>query len=188
MLVRCAARLLLLACGNLLELLFGHDDPELLLALAAAGRAGPLPAVHGVPRGSGHMTVALRDVFLVLLEPVVLPLLVPLADLHRRVIHSLLDPDDESGTAMRREDDVVPRLRIACLGTEFLGGLDQVTEGRAVVGHALLLHESRCLRLRLDAIASGRVNGVLGRPRDGSRRAGWTAVVEDAALLHVVEL
>jgi len=187
-LVRCAARLLLLACGNLLELIFSHDDPELLLALAAAGRAGPLPAVHGVPSTGSHVSVPLRDVLLVLLEPVVLPLLVPLADLNRRVVHSLLDPDDESGTTVRREDDVVPRLGIACLGTEFLGGLDQVTEGRAVVGHALLLHEPRCLCLRLDAIASRRVNGVLGCPRHGSSRAGRTAVIKDAALLYVVEL
>ena len=175
--MRRTACLLLLACGNLLELLFGHNDAKLFVALALAGRTRPLPAVHSIPRSGGHMTVALRDVLLVLLNPVVLPLLVPLADLHRRVIHSLLDPDDKSGATMRGDDDVIPRLGVACFRAHFLGGLDQVTEGRAVVGHSLFLHEPRCLRLRLDAIASGRVNGVLGRPRYGGCRAGWTAIV-----------
>ncbi len=182
------ARLLLLACSDLLELLLRYNDAELFLALARARGACPLPSVNGIPRSGGHVSVPLRDVLLILLEPIVLPLLVPLADLHRRVIHSLLDPDDEPCATVCREDDVVPRLRIACLGTEFLGGLDQVTEGRAVVGHALLLHKPRCLRLRLDAIASRRVNGVLGRPRHGSSRAGRAAIVENAALLYVIEL
>lgn len=172
-----ATRDLLLACGNLLELLFGHNDPELLVALALAGRTRPLPAINRVPSCCGHMTVANGDVLLIFLNPVVLPLLVPLADLHGWVVHSLLDPDDETGTAMCGDDDVIPRLGVACLRAHLLGGLDQFTEGRAVVGHALFLHEPCCLRLRLDAIASGRVNGVLGRPRDGGCRAGWTAIV-----------
>ncbi len=175
--MRRTARDLLLARSNLLKLFFRNYDPELLFALARTRGTCPLPSVNGIPPTGSHVSVPLRDVLLVLLEPVVLPLLVPLADLHGRVIHSLLDPDDESGAAMRGDDDVVPRLGVACLGTKFLGGLDQVTEGGAVVGHALFLHEPCCLCLRLDALASGRVNGVLGRPRDGSCRAGWTAIV-----------
>lgn len=175
--MRRTASLLLLASGNLLELLFGHNDPELLVALSLAGWAGPLPAVHSIPRSGSHVSVPLRDVLLVLLNPVVLPLLVPLADLHGWVIHSLLDPHDQTSATVCREDDIVPRLCVASLGAKLLGGLNQVTEGRAVVGHSLFLHEPCCLRLRLDAIASGRVNGVLGRPRHGGCRAGWTAIV-----------
>ena len=188
MLVSRATRDLLLACGNLLELLFGHSDPELLVALPLAGRTRPLPTIYRVPTPCGHMAIAIGNVLLILLDPVVLPLLVPLADLNWWVVNSLLHPHDQTSATVRREDHIVPRLRVASLGAKLLGGLNQVTEGGAVIGHSLFLHEPRCLRLRLDAIASGRVNGVLGRPRYGGCRAGRTAVVEDAALLNVIEL
>ncbi len=134
------------------------------------------------------MAVALGNVLLVLLEPVVLPLLVPFADLHRRVIHSLLDPNNKARAAMGREDDIVPRLCVASLGAKLLGCLNKIAERRAVVGHALLLHESSRLRLGLDAIPSRRINHILGCPSYGRCRAGRAAVVENAALFHVIEL
>jgi hypothetical protein len=186
--MRRTASLLLLACGNLLELLFGHNDPELFVALALAGRTRPLPSVNGVPCGSGHVAIALGNVLLVLLEPVVLPLFVPLTDLYCRIINGLLDPNNKARSTMGREDDVVPRLGVASLRPQFFGRLNKIAERRAVVGHALLLHKSSRLRLGLDAIPSRRIDHILGCPRYGRCRAGRAAVVENAALFHVIEL